>query len=154
LPPSANLPDSLVRVPPFVADPVREPPHGHPEIVGRRLAVLVVEVDRVEEVPDDVELKLPRGIVAGAHGPRAAVPLEVIEDRLGPLRAPVEAVEDLEARVRAELAEPALEKLDVVARLIREADAQEGIDRERGVADPVVAVIPVAGAADPFGQAH
>ena len=118
------------------------------------LAVLVVEIHRVHQIADDVELELAGGVVAGADGRGPLVALEVIEDRLGQLGAAVDAVEHLQARVGAEVAEALLEKLDEVPRLIREPDPEEGVHRERRVPHPGVAIVPVALPADLLRQAH
>ena len=53
-----------------------------------RPAVLVGEVDRVDQLAVDVELELVGGAVADPHGAGAAVALEVVELLFGELRLP------------------------------------------------------------------
>ena len=60
---------------------------------------------------------------------------------------------DLETLALAPRAQQPAEPVDVLVRLLGEAEAQEGVDRERRVADPRVAVVPVpAGAVEVLGD--
>src|SRR5207244_2765404 len=68
-----------------------------------RRAVLVVEVDAVDQLAVDVELELCRRPVADPHRRRARVALEVVEGLLGQLLAAVDAVHDLERTFAAAL---------------------------------------------------
>jgi hypothetical protein len=79
----------------------------------------------------------------------------VLEDLFRNLGPPVDPVQDLErpGLARRRLAEPVREPIHERARLLREAEAHEGVDRERGVPDPRVAVVPVPRAADLLGKA-
>ena len=87
-------------------------------------------------------------------GARVAVarPVRVLD--LGQLGAPVDAVHDLQRPRRPDLplaravGQPAHER----RRLLGEAEPQQRVERERGVADPRVAVVPVALAAELLGQ--
>ncbi len=69
--------------------------------------------------------------------------------------AAVDAVHDLEGAALAvgRLAEPVGQPGDERLRLLREPEPQERVERERGVAHPRVAVVPVALAADVLRQA-
>jgi len=62
--PTAGSPDAVVLSLPVVADPVDQAPQRNPQVVGDQRAVLVVQVDRVQELAVDVELELADGIVA------------------------------------------------------------------------------------------
>ena len=153
---AADLPDPLVRAVPVGAHPVHVAHDVLPELPGDRRAVLVVEVDRVEQLAVDVELELARGTVPHTDGAGLAVALQVVEGELVQLATAVDAVDDLERPVRvvgdarlAAVAEPA----DKRTHLVGEADPEEPVERERGVADPGVAVVPVPVPADVLGQA-
>src|SRR5581483_3974343 len=102
----------------------------------------------------DVERELAMGVVADAHRRRAAITGEVIERELGQAVAAVDAVDDLwRAAAGTSLAAARLEPAHEGARLVGEADAQQAVDGERSVADPAIAIVPVARAADRLGQA-
>ena len=83
---AARLPDPLVGLVPVLADPVHDPYDRDPGVVVERRSVLVVEVERVDELAVDVELELLGRAVADPHRRRAAVALEVVEDLLGSSR--------------------------------------------------------------------
>ena len=154
--PAARLPDALVGLIPVVAQPLDDLVHLHPGVVGDRLAVLVVEVDGVDQLAVDVELKLRGGAVSDPHRGRALVALEVVEHLLGEVGAAVDAVHDLERAALAvvRLAEAVGEPREELLRLLGEPERQERVHREGGVAHPGVAVVPVALAADVLGQAR
>ena len=128
----------------------------HPGVVGDRLGVLVVEVDRVDQLAVDVELELLGRAVSDPDGRRAGVALEVVEHGLLEVGPAVDAVHDLKRAVTAAgrlaeaVGEPAHERL----RLLGEAEPQERVEGEGGVADPGVAVVPVALAAELLGKAR
>ena len=146
---ASHFPNTGVRLPPNAADQVG---HG-----GKAPAGLAVEptagprVDHggVEQAAVDVQLSLGGGGVADPDRARAPVALE-LQRALGCELAAVEAVEDLQARM-AELGcveQPPEERLA----LPRAAELQQGVERERGVAHPTEAIVPVALAADLLGQ--
>ena len=116
--------------------------------------VLVEEVDRVDHLAVDVELALPGRAVPDVHRRRVAVarPRRMLD--LRKVGAAVDAVHDLERARRADLplaravGQPAHER----GRLLGEAEPQQAVERERRVADPRVAVVPVALAPDLLGQ--
>ena len=150
LPPSARLPDALVGLVPVRAHPLDDAGQVAPRVVVDRPSVLVEEVDGVHQLAVDIELKLLGGRVADANGGRSRVALEVREHLLGQVGAPVDAVHDLERARGVFLAfaktvgEPAHERLG----LLGETEAQ------KRVADPGVAVVPVALAAELLGEAR
>lgn len=149
---AACLPDALVRSTPVLGDPIEQAPQVHPEVVRDRLTVLVIEVDRVQQLPVDVELELVVRPVPDPHRARSPVALEVLERRLGQLVPSVDAVHDLERAVRAQLRAARLDPAHERGGLVREAETHQAVEGERPVADPAVPVIPVALAPDVFGK--
>ena len=122
--------------------------HGRP--------VAAVEVHGVDQLAVDVELKLVRGAVPDPDGRGSLVALQVLEHLLLELGAAVDPVHDLERAVplRPDLAEALAQPLHERRGLVGEAQPQERVEREGGVADPGVAVVPVATAAELLGQAR
>ena len=153
LPPAAHLPDALVGLAPVLAHPVDQPDDVHPRVVRDRRAVLVVQVHRVHQLAVDVELEVRVGGVADAHRARAHVALEVRQRLLGQLVAAVDAVHDLQRAVglRAPAQRAIIQRMNAAASS-RVAEPHEAVEREGRVADPRVAVVPVAHAADVLGQ--
>ncbi len=80
----------------------------------------------------------------------------MVEDLLGDLCAAVDGVHDLERSglVADALAEAVRQPVHESGRLVGEAEPEQGVEGEGGVADPGVAVVPVAAAADLLGQAR
>ena len=116
--------------------------------------MLVVEVHRVDEAPIDVELELAVRIVADPDRARVEIAAQVIEGGLGEAVSPVDAVDHLQPAAPLGLLTARLEPSHEGARLFGEADAEEGVECEARVADPGVAVVPVAAAPDALGQAR
>ena len=157
LAPAALLPDALVGLVPVLADPVDDAGEVDPRVVVDRRAVAVVEVDGVDQLAVDVELELvarrrcrsapapSRGSPRGGRGPppsssaRPSIPYMIWSGPCPPGAALAEA-----------LAQPLHER----RRLLGEAEPQQRVERERGVADPRVAVVPVATAAELLGEAR
>ena len=119
----------------------QERPHALRQVVAR----LGVQVDRVEHGAPHVVLVLAVGAVADPDRARVLVAREVVEDLLGQLGAAVDAVHDLELALLG-LGDVGHEVEEVV-RLPVEPERVQAPERERGVADPGVAVVPVALAA-------
>ena len=123
-------------------------PSCEPELVGG--------VDAVQRLAVDVELQLVGGAVADPHRARAAVALPVVERLLDEVGGAVDAVHDVQ---RAAVAAGALPRPGPAASAPNAAASSvnprpsSAYDREGGVADPGVAVVPVALAADLLGQA-
>ena len=153
--PAAHLPDPLVGLVPVLAEPVGQRRELHPAVVRDRPAVLVEQVDGVHQLAVDVELELVVGAVSDAYRLRAPIALEVVERLLGQLAPPVDRVHDLErARHRIGVGDdPVAEPVGEGLRLVGEPQAKQGVERERRVPDPRVAVVPVAAAPDHLGEA-
>ena len=156
LPAAAGLPDPLVRLIPVLAHPLDDPRQIRPGCVRDRRRVLVEEVDGVDQLAVDVELELVGGAVPDPDRGRAHVALEVRQHLLVQLRAAVDPVHDLERpRLAADaLPEAVGEPVHEPGRLLGEAEPEQCVEREGGVADPGVAVVPVPPAADLLGQAR
>ena len=149
---AADLPDALVHQVPVLLEPVQLAAEMGPEVEADRGAVLVVEIDRIHQLAGDIELELLPGGIADPDRARAAIPLEVLENHLGELVPPVDAVHDLQRLALGQLSAAGLEPVHERRRLLLEADAKQRVEGERGVANPGVAVVPVAPAADGLGQ--
>ncbi len=146
---AANLPDPVIGLAPSSDRLFHLALEVLPVLVVQVLAGLHVEIDRVEECSPDVVLMLLEGRVADPDRFRSFVPGQVIERGLGEPFLPADPVHDLE---RAAVSDPVLHEGEEVVRLGVEAERVEAPERERGVADPAVAVVPVAMAADQLGQ--
>ena len=79
---AARLPDALVGLPPDLRGALHLVGEHRPQALGDVVALLGVQVDRVEHRAEDVVLALVVGAVADAHRARAFVALEVLERRL------------------------------------------------------------------------
>ncbi len=121
-----------------------------PHALGQMVARLGVEVDGVEHRAPDVVLGLRVGGVADAHGPRVLEAREVVERLLGQVGAPVDPVHDLQV-ARGRLGHVG-DEVEEVVRLPVEAERVQAPERERRVADPREAVVPVALPAGRLGQ--
>ena len=147
--PAAHLPDAGVGLAPDAADEVGDAGESAAGLAVESPAGLRVDQGGLEQVAVDVQLGLRGGVVADPDRARAAVAVQ-LQRALGCALAAVEAVEDLQARV-GELGgveQPPEERLG----LARAAQLQQGVERERRVAHPAEAVVPVALAADLLGQ--
>jgi len=102
----------------------------------------------IEHLAVDIELPLASGGVADADGTRATIALEMRQDLLRQITAAVEPIQHLN-RVLAGEADR-LEPFEKVECLFVVADALKRVQNEGGIAQPRVAVIPIAHAADFF----
>ena len=105
---------------------------------------------RVHHLAVHVELELLRRGVADPHRLRSLVARQPVELQLGQPPLARAAVHDLDvARVAGDRAQ---QPVAPRARLVLEAAAEQRHQRERGVAQPAEAVVPVAHAAELLGQ--
>ena len=127
-----------------------------PGVVIDGAAVLVVDVDRVDQLPVDVELELGGRLVAHAYGTRPTVTLQVVELLLLQVGAAVHAVHDPQPvdLARLHLAEAVGQPLHELLGRVVESEQEQRVEREGRVADPRVAVVPVSRAADLLGEAR
>ena len=142
---AARLPDALVRLLPRLGGALGLGLHDRPEVPWKAGAAPGVQQDRVEHRPVDVVLALVERAVADADGPGAGVAGEVVPRRLGQVAASVDAVHDLQRAVLVRL--EVGDELHELVGLPVEIEIVQGLQGERRVAHPGVAVVPVALAA-------
>ena len=139
---AAGLPDPLVGLAPGLRRGVDLIRDDRPDR-GRDLAVgLRVDVEGVDERAIDVVLTLVEGAVPDPDRTGAAVAGEVVERRFGQVALAADAVHDLEL-----VAVPEADVADVAGEVLRlgvEAEHVQAPEGEGRVADPAVAVVPVA----------
>ena len=147
---AAHLPDAAVGLAPVLQRRLDLLDEDRPDPLGQVVARLGVQVERVEHRAPHVVLVLVVGAVADPHGARALVAGEVVERLLDQLGLAADPVHDLE---------PALlglghvgDEVEEVVGLPVEAERVEAPEHERGVADPGVAVVPVALPAGRLGK--
>ena len=121
-----------------------------PRRLGQPVARLRVQVDRVQQRAPHVVLLLGVGAVADAHRLGVLVAVEVQQHLLGQRLLAADAVHDLQLVVglRGDVAD----EVEEVVGLLVEAQRVEAPEHEGRVADPGVAVVPVALAAGRLGQ--
>ena len=111
--------------------------------------LLAVDVQRVEQLAVDVELRLAPGAVADAHGLRVAPAGEVWQLALAEVVLAADPVHDLQ---RGASAGRARHEGDELLRLVAAAADVERLQRQARIADPREAVVPVALPAHRLGQ--
>ena len=122
-----------------------------PEAVGQPVARLRVQVERVEDRAPHVVLAVRVGAVADPHRPRVLVAVEVVERSCSSSsRSP--PIPYMTCRSVVVLPGDVGDEVEEVVGLPVEAERVEAPEHERGVADPRVAVVPVALAAGRLGQ--
>ena len=124
-------------------------PHRFDDL-GR--ALTQVDVDRVEEHAPHVVLVLVPGAVAHPDRPRVPPAGQMVEGLLGQVLPTVDAVHDLQAEVAGPPGQRLDDEGEVLERLPVESEPVERAQHERGVADPGVAVVPVARPTGRLGQ--
>ena len=83
---------------------------------------------------------------------RPPVALEVVENHLGDLGAAVDSVEHLQPPLGWHVPAPVFEPAHEGRRFVDEAQAHQAVEGEGGVADPRVAVVPIAPATEESGS--
>ena len=114
------------------------------------LAAARVQEHRVERGAEYVVLALVERAVPDPHRAGAVVATEILEELLGQVAATVDPVHDLQAAVVVSL--EIGDELHELVGLPVQVEVVQGLERERRVADPRVAVIPVALPARGLGQ--
>ena len=145
---AADLPDALVGLLPVLDRGLDEALDQRPAALGQVVAGLRVQEDRVQHRAPHVVLALVVGAVADPHGAGVVVAAEVVERLLDQLALALDAVHHLQV-VRLG---GVLHEVEVVVGLPLEAERVQAPEHERAVADPAVAVVPVALAAGGLGQ--
>ncbi len=147
---AADLPDALVGVLPALDHGPADARQEVPEHVVDLAAVPAIEPGCVEQLAEDVELELGIGPVADPHRPRAAVALEPVELHLGEQTLAANTVHDLQLARAAGRRSP--QPGHVGLRLLVVAEREQRVQRQRRIAKPAEAVVPVPLAADLFGK--
>ena len=146
----AYLPDARVRSSPARLEPLDQLELQRPDLVVRNAAADAGLVERVPELSVDVELELLRGGVADAHRRRALVAGEPVELELLEPALARDPVHDL--HVVGVAGDRAQQPLAPGQRLVPVARLEHREQRQRRVAEPAEAVVPVAHAADVLRQ--
>ena len=147
---AADLPDASIGLAPAAGDLASEAVHRAPCLGVEPVPVVGEEPCCVEYPAVAVELVLPRRPVAEAYRPAAGVPGPGGKLAFGRRMPAVEGEQDRQAAPvqPAGVQQPGREQAGFGGL----ADAQEGADADAGVARPRVTVVPVADAAQIFGQ--
>ena len=118
------------------------------DVAGIRQPVIEEELRAGEDRRGSVHvvLLLHEGLVADTHGPHPAVAVERGLGALGQLRITRQAVERLHARAVA-ARDDVIDEVQKALHGLRRAEAVERLDDEIRIAQPAVAVVPVASAA-------
>ena len=74
-----------------------------PVVIGNRVAVLVEEINRIQEFAVDVELQVMKCAVADSNGARTFIALEMIEFVFGQIGTPIDTIDDLQRTARSSL---------------------------------------------------
>ena len=147
---AADLPDPLVRLVPRALEEVEERELQPPgRLLGGQPALAPLE-HRVHQLAEHVELELVGGGVADPHGRRALVAGQPVELELGQPPLARGPVHDLHLGGRA--GDGAQQPVAPGLRLVHVARVHERLERQRRVAHPAEAVVPVAHAADRLRQ--
>ena len=142
---AAHLPETLVGHLPVLDRALHGALEDRPDDLGQVVARLRVQVDRIEHRPPHVVLLLVVRGVADPDGPRALIPAQVVECLLDELVLAADAVHDLQLLLaRGDVGD----EVEEVVGLAREPERVQAPQHESAVADPRVAVVPVALAAD------
>ena len=113
------------------------------------LAVLVVQVDAVHELAVDVKLLMEGRPVADAHRLATPVSVQVRQLPLGDVGLAADGEHDGQAAVvDARLDQALADEAHVGVGLLGEAQAEQDVDGEAGVAHPGETVVPVASPGD------
>ena len=139
---SARLPDALIGLLPGVRRALHLVGEHRPQPLGYVVALLGVQVDRVEHGPEHIVLALIERAIADPHRARALVALEMVEGRLAEILLTLDPIHDLQRAILVAL--HVCDVLDKVVGLPVQAQGVQCPQGERGVAHPAEAVVPVA----------
>jgi hypothetical protein len=141
-----ELPHPRVLVRPEERDAVDAVREHLPRLRVEHVALRDIQVRRLEQVAPRSELELRGGRVAVADGTGIAIAAKVVERLPAGGRTAAEVIERPE--VGRGLPDSAEEPCERLLYLLGQAEANEGVEREGGVAHPRVAVVVVLIAAD------
>ena len=152
---TACLPDALFRRVPVGHQPVHHLAELCPALMTHAPGSLVGVIDRVHQLAVNVELTLVGSSISNTHRAGSTPALEVVERVLVEIAGAVDSVHDPERRAAFGMVEDPLpcpaQKLD---RFVAIPEGNQGIHGEAGVADPGVAVVPIALASDELRQSR
>ena len=147
-----DLPDAAVRLVPDLLDMLDQRPLDVPGLRAEIEPVLAGGMEDVENLAEDVELELAVGAVADPDGSAALVAGEPVGDQLALQALARHPIHD--RHLRGAPGGGAEEPLGPALGLLTVAREKERVERERRVAQPAIAIVPVALAADLLGQRH
>src|SRR5579875_2839648 len=146
---AANLPDAVVGLRPDLSDVIDERGLQRPGDVELFEAAATGLIEGIEHLAIDIELQLFGGCVADANGFGGFVAGE-IELKFGETALAGDAVHDL--HLVGSAGDGAQQPFAPSLGLVDEAGLHERVERIGGIAKPAEAIVPVADAADFFGQ--
>src|SRR5262245_9906923 len=152
VPASAHFPDTLVGLLPILTQPIETAPNAYPAVIAEGHNIFVVQVEGIEELPENIQLELAIGTVADSHGPGATIAVQVIEGLLREIVPAVDAVNDLQCGAGINLSGTRLQPSHEFVGFLRESDPEQPVQREGGVADPGVAIVPISAPAEQLWQ--
>jgi hypothetical protein len=154
--PTARLPDAFFRLIPIIDQPIHHPGDCLPAGVTNGWMAILGQAECKHGFAVDVELQLVCRAIADTNRTRIAIPLQVVERFLYQVRRTVHAVHNLEwsgggAGVFLDaVAQPLQER----HRFVFEPQCHQCANRIRAIAHPGKPVVPVALAAQLFGQSR
>ena len=138
---AASLPDALIGLPPDARRALGLRLDERPEPARQALAPAGVQEDGVEGGAEDVVLALIERPVADPDGACSGVPAEMGQRRLGQVAPSVDPVHDLQRAVLVHL--EIGDELHELVGFAVEVQPVQRLQRERGIAQPAVPVVPV-----------
>src|SRR5215468_7386975 len=109
---TAHLPNTFVRTPPIVPQPLQQTLNILPFRMGDGLAVLIGEINGIHHLAINIELELRVGSVTDPNRPRIFVTAKLIQRDLFEILPAVYAVHDLQWASLSIIAQTALQPLD------------------------------------------
>src|SRR5437899_2039028 len=119
--PAAHFPDTLIRTPPIVPQPLQQTLNLQPSPVRDRLTVFIREVDGIHHFAVNIELQLLVSSVADANWPRILVTAKMIQRDFLQIPSAVHAIHDLQRTSLGIIAEAAVYPLNERLRFVDEA---------------------------------
>ena len=147
---AANLPDAVVGLVPHVLEMFEQRLLQLPCVGRRRQVGFARRVQGVHDLAVDVELALRDRSVADAHGPALFVAGQPRHFELGQAPLAGDAVHDVQLLGQA--GGSAQQPCAPGGRLVAIAGVEERVQRQRRIANPTVAVVPIAWSAQRLGQ--
>ena len=78
VPATPHLPDAFVWLLPIVTEPVQTAPETDPRVIADGHDVFVVQVERIQQLPENIELQLRACAIADPDGPGTSIAVKVI----------------------------------------------------------------------------